>query len=149
MSVFALLTPTPCPAKNSKNQNFEKMKKLMEISHLHMCTKNHNHMRYGFWDWVRQTNCFVLLDHFLPFYPPNNPENQNFQNMKKAYEDVIMLYMCPKITIIWCMLPHSWVQHTIFCHFGSIFAFLPHYWPQKLKTDKNKEIFPFSQVHNK
>ena len=30
--VFALLTPTSCPAKSPKNQNFEKMKKLLEIS---------------------------------------------------------------------------------------------------------------------
>ena len=34
---------------------------------------------------------FVILDHFLPFYNPNNPKNQNFE--KKTTEDVI-LYMC-------------------------------------------------------
>ena len=87
-SVFALLTPTPHPAKNPKYQNLEKIKNGRDII-LHMCTKNHNHMRYGFCDRVRQTD-FVLLGHFLPFYSPNNPENQNFEKMKSPYEDVII-----------------------------------------------------------
>ena len=26
---------------------------------------------------------FLILDHFLPFYPPNNPENHFFEKMKK------------------------------------------------------------------
>ena len=67
-------------------------------------------------------------------------------------------YICvPKITIIWCMLPEIWVQLTIFCHFGSIFALLPHYWPQKLKIEKMKIkspghiiiIFPISHVQSR
>ena len=29
------------------------------------------------------TEFFLILDHFLLFYPPNNPENQNFEKMKK------------------------------------------------------------------
>ena len=46
-------------------------------------------------------------------------------------------YICvPKITIIWCMLPEIWVQHLTFCYFGSFFALLPQYWPQKLKIGK-------------
>ena len=58
-------------------------------------------------------------------------------------------YICvPKITSIWCMLPEIWVQHTIFCNFGSFFALLPPYWPQKLNIEKNK-MFPFLHVHNK
>ena len=43
-----------------------------------------------------ETGFFVLLDHFLPFHLPNNPENQIFEKMKNAYEDVIILYMCTK-----------------------------------------------------
>ena len=41
----------------------------------------------------RATEFFVILDYFLPFNPPNNPENQNFQKMKKIPEDII-LHMC-------------------------------------------------------
>ena len=32
---------------------------------------------------VRQTKFLVILGHLLPFYPPNNPQNQNFEKMKK------------------------------------------------------------------
>ena len=39
---------------------------------------------------------FVILDHFLPFYPPNNPKNQNFEKMKKRPGDIIILHMCTK-----------------------------------------------------
>ena len=31
-------------------------------------------LRYG----VRQTELFIILGHFLLFYPPNNPGNQTF-----------------------------------------------------------------------
>ena len=51
-------------------------------------------MGYG----AQQTEFFLILDHFLPFYTPspnhppppppprqsNNPENQNFEKMKKT-----------------------------------------------------------------
>ena len=41
---------------------------------------------------------FVILDHFLPFYPqpPNNPENQNFEKTKKTTGDVIILNLYKK-----------------------------------------------------
>ena len=40
------------------------------------------------------TDFFVILDHFLPFYPPNNLKNQNFEKMKKISGDIIILHMC-------------------------------------------------------
>ena len=46
-------------------------------------------LRYG----VRQTEFFVMMDRFLPFYPPMDPENQNFEKMKKPLEDIIILQM--------------------------------------------------------
>ena len=60
-------------------------------------------MRYNSWDTeygVRQ-NFFVILGHFLSFYPlppppSNNPENQNFEKMEKASEDVTILNLCNK-----------------------------------------------------
>ena len=45
-------------------------------------------MRYG----VKQTEFFVILDHFLPFY---KPKIQNFENMKKTP-------IIPKIMLRWC-----------------------------------------------
>ena len=43
-----------------------------------MCTINDNHMMYGSSDMEHDRQFFVILDCFFPFYPPNNPENQNF-----------------------------------------------------------------------
>ena len=62
-----------------------------------MCTKIHNHMKYSSWE-LELDNFFVLLGHFLPFYPhpPNNPENQNFEKMKKASGDIIISNLCNK-----------------------------------------------------
>ena len=34
------------------------------------------------------------LRSFLPFYPPNDPENQSFEKMKRALGDIIILQMC-------------------------------------------------------
>ena len=44
---------------------------------------------------VRQTECFVILGLFLPFYLTNNPVNQNFEEMK-TLEDIIILHKCTK-----------------------------------------------------
>ena len=64
---------------------------MLDISSFYTCTKNHNHdvwfLRYG----VRQTEYFVIMDRFLPFYPPMDPKNQNFEKMKKTLEDIIIL----------------------------------------------------------
>ena len=42
------------------------------------------------------TQLFVILGHFLPFYPTNNPKNQNFEKMKKIPGDIIILHKCTK-----------------------------------------------------
>ena len=49
--------------------------------------------------WLRyrtqQTEFFVILDYFLPLYPTNNPENENFRKMKKKTPgDIILLHQC-------------------------------------------------------
>ena len=33
---------------------------------------------------TQRTEFFVVLGHFLPFDPPNNLENQNFEKMKNT-----------------------------------------------------------------
>ena len=116
------------PNNNPKNQNFEKLKKPTgDMITLHVRTINDNHdvwfLRYGVW----QTELFVILEHFLPFYPPNNMKNQTFEKMKKPPGDIIILHMC---TINDNHLMYgSWdmehVTDKIFCHFGPFFALLP------------------------
>ena len=41
------------------------------------------------------TENFVILEYFLPFSPPNKPENQLFEKMKKTPGDII-LHFCIK-----------------------------------------------------
>ena len=43
---------------------------------------------------MQQTEFLLILDHFLPFYPPSNPKNQNLDKLKKMPGDVIILHMC-------------------------------------------------------
>ena len=91
---------TPSPTENPKNQDFEKLKKIAgEIIISHLFTKNHNHMRHGSWDtgWHRQ-NFWSLWAIFCPFTPLTikNLKNKNFEKMKKASRDVIILHVCTK-----------------------------------------------------
>ena len=77
-------------------QNFKKVKKPPgDIIALHMCNINENHMTMVPEMWsMWQTEFFVILDHFFPFYHPNNPENQNFEKYEKTTGDITILHMC-------------------------------------------------------
>ena len=79
---------------------------------------------YSFSDIEQSILKLVILGNFLPFYPPKNPKNQNFEKWKNLLE--ISFYTCvAKITIIWCMVPEIQSEtDKIFCHFGSFFALL-------------------------
>ena len=46
-------------------------------------------LRYG----ARQIEFFFFLVHFLTFSPTKNIKNQNFEKMKQAHEDIIILHM--------------------------------------------------------
>ena len=62
------------------------MKKTLEdIIILQMCAINDNHMMYVPEIWSTTQNFLFALDHFLPFYPSNNPKNKNFEKMKKNH----------------------------------------------------------------
>ena len=72
--------------------------------------------RYG----MQQTEFFVILDHFLHFYPTNNLKNQNFEKIKQIPRDIIISHRCT-ITDNHMMYGSS----NIFCHSGPVFALLP------------------------
>ena len=78
-------------------------------------------LRYG----ARHTEFFVILDNFLPFYPPNNPKNQNFEKMKKTPGDIIILHMCTKNYDQ--MMYGSWdmVCDRCYCYFSFWAIFCP------------------------
>ena len=73
------------PPNNPKNQNIEKnVWRYHHFTHVYHIWQSYNVwlLRYGVW----RTEFFVILDHFLHFYPPNNLKNQNFEKMKKKLE---------------------------------------------------------------
>ena len=77
---------------------------------------------------MRQTKCFVILGHFLPFHPLNNPENENFEKIKNASRDVIILHLCIKnhnqsrcmLSEIWSVTNNFLSFWTIVCPFTSL-----------------------------
>ena len=131
--------------KTWKIRILKKWKKIAgDIIILHMCTKNHNHMRYSSWDkeWDR------IICHFGPFFAllhslPNNPENQNFQKMKKASGDVIILNLCNKkhdhmmyaYSDMECLHRHNFLSfQAIFCFFAQLLTTTIIMWQKCKKT---------------
>ena len=83
------------PPDNPENQNFKIEKNTstyFHFTHLHHQWQSYDvlFLRYE----ARQTECFVILDCFLPFYPPMDPENENFEKKNKTPEDIIILQIC-------------------------------------------------------
>ena len=77
-----------------ENQNFKIEKNTWRYYHF----TNLHHQWQSFDAWflrygARQTEFFVIVDYFLPFYPPMDRENQNFEKMKKTPRDIIILHM--------------------------------------------------------
>ena len=96
---FALLHPLPLP-NNPENQNFEKTPGDFII--LLKCTINDYHMIYGSWDMkCTRQNVFVILGHFLTFYPSNSPKNENSKKIKKTSGDII-LHKYTKNHMLYC-----------------------------------------------
>ena len=83
------------PLKTSKIKILKNEKICWRYHHFtHVYQKSQSYdvqfLRYT----VRQTEFFVILDRFLPFYLTNNVKNQNFEKMKSTPGDIITLYMC-------------------------------------------------------
>ena len=87
---------------------------------------------------MRQTKCFVILGHFLPFHPLNNPENQNFEKIKNASRDVIILHLCIKNhNQSRCMLSEIWSVTNNFLSFWTIVCPYTSLLTPKVKIWKN------------
>ena len=55
-----------------------------------MCTIKEDHMMYGFWDikawWME---FFVMLGHFFPFDPSNNPKIKILKKNEKKGPEIL------------------------------------------------------------
>ena len=125
------------PPNNPKNQNSKKWKKNTSrnyhFTHIYHKWQSFDvwFLRYGAW-W---TKFFIILDHFLDFYPPNYPRNQNFEKWKHHLEILSLYTYVPQMKIIWCMVPEIWrMWQTEF--FVILDHFLPLYLP--LQSEKSK-----------
>ena len=90
--------------------------------------------------WSATDRIFVILGHFLPFHPTNNPKKQNFEKMKKTPGDIIILHKCTKNHdhILYC----SWDKERDRCNYFSFWAIFCPFTPlttQKTKISKNEE----------
>ena len=93
---------------------------------------------------VQRTEFFLILGHFLPFDPPNNPQNQNFE--KQKHLEILSFYACiPQMTIAWCIVPEISSATDRILSFWAIFCpFTPITIP-KIKTLKKwKELLDMS-----
>ena len=99
--------------------------------------QNLNDKIYSSWGIEQDIPILVILGHFLLFYTPKKPKNQNFEKGKNLLE-ISLFYTClPKITIIWCMVLEIRSEtDKNFCHFGPFSALLPP--PLPLMVPKSK-----------
>ena len=86
---------------------------------------------------------FSILDRFLLFYPPNNPKNQNFEELKKVTGGIIILHTCTinddHMTYgFWDIKRNGWVFFVILDHFC---PFIP-LTRQKIKILKSEKNNP-------
>ena len=146
--------------KNPKNQNFQKMKKkLLEISSFYTRVPKTTII----WGKVPEIQRDRIFGHFGPYFTlltppspsPNNPDNQNFEKIKKAPGDVITLDLCNKKHDHMMYAYSDMEGNRQFIHsfypFRPPFALLPHCWPRKLKFAKyveNTWRYPFTHVYN-
>ena len=91
-------------------------------------------LRYG----VQQTESFVILDHFLPFYPLTFPKNQNFQKMKKAPGNIVILHKYTKNHghILYCSWDMTHYRCNCYFSFWAIFCPFTPSLPEKWKFQK-------------
>ena len=115
--------------KKLKNQTFEKMKKMLEISSFHTCVPKNTII------WatvpeiasVSETKFFVILGHFLSCYPPAPPKNSEFwkNEKKKPSGDIIILNFCKKKHdhMMYAYSDMECDRHN--CHFRPFLLFCP------------------------
>ena len=103
-------------------QNFEKIKKCLEILSFYTCLPQMLIIQCLAPEISSMTEFFVILGHFLPFDPPNNPKNQNFEKTKKAwrYYNFTLVYCKCWSYDVWLLRYQVW-QTEFFVILGFFF----------------------------
>ena len=132
-----------CPftlRKTPKNQNFENMKKMLEISSFYKSVPETTIMRYSSWDMElhRQDSFLSFRAIFCPFTPLTTWKIKTLRKWKKHLDMSSFYTYVPKITIIWCMLPEIW--STTDKSFVILGHFLPFIGPKNQNLEKMKKM---------
>ena len=118
--------------------NDPKMKnKLLEISSFYTCVPKTTIIR-GTVPEIRSETDRIFC-HFGPFFallPPNNPQNQNFEKMKKKTVYVFILHMSIKNHDYICFLRYGVQQKQFFVILGHVLAFYPTIDPENYNLEK-------------
>ena len=145
---FWIIFPLLPPLTNQKIKILKKWRICLEI--LSFYKVFHKWQSYDVWFLKYQARCtesFVILYHFLHFYPPTNPKNQIFEKMEKAHGDIIILHRC-NITDNH-MIYGSWdMEHDgqFFCNFGLFFC--PFTLHSPLLTTRKNQFLYFYPLNN-
>ena len=126
--------------KTPKNQNFENMKKMLEISSFYKSVPETTIMRYSSWDMElhRQDSFLSFRAIFCPFTPLTTWKIKTLRKWKKHLDMSSFYTYVPKITIIWCMLPEIW--STTDKSFVILGHFLPFIGPKNQNLEKMKKM---------
>ena len=146
-SCFALLPtlPTP-PLKPKKSEFWKNEKNCWQYHHFaHVHQKPHLYeviIQYSM-EWDRH-NCLSFWAIFCPFTSLRTQKNKILKKWKK-HLDMSSFYTCIKnhnhrMYASWDM---DCDRHNFLYHFESFFALLPHYWPQRLRFEKNAQNILF------
>ena len=97
--------------------NFEKMKKMTRdiiiLHHVYHKWRSYDVWFLRYWMWRKEF--FVILDHFLPFYPLTTWKiKYNFTNVYHKWQSYD----------VWFLRYEAWWIE-FFCYFGPVFALLP------------------------
>ena len=146
---YTTILCTFCLLTTQKIKNLKLKKTHGDIIILHICTINDNNMMYGSWDMEYDgQDFFVILDHFLHFYPLITKKIKILKKWRKTAGCIIILLMCTINDNH--MMYGSWdmeCDRQNFCHCGPFFALLLPLTTRKIrilkKWKKHLEILSF------
>ena len=107
-TIFCSFTPLTTQKIKIKKKEYEKT----AWRYYHFTQVSHKWQSHDLWllrYWGRSREFFVILDHYLHFYPPNNPKNQNFEKILKCLE-ISSFYIC---------VPKVWSNNVPFLRYGA------------------------------
>ena len=104
---FFALSPPWQPGKSKLLKNENTTWRYYQLTHVHHKWQSHNVWFLSY--RAQQTEFFTILDHFLHFYPPNNPKNQNLEKMKNKHLEISSSYTSvPNVMTTWCTVSEIW-----------------------------------------